>query len=36
MHRGLFVGPWVFFEDPFVQEKNVGGPLVGPLGSIHA
>ena len=23
-------------EDPFVWEKNVGGPLVGPLGSIHA
>ena len=36
MHRGLFVGPWVFSEDPFVWEENVGGPLVGPLVSIHA
>ena len=44
---GLFVGPWVFSEDPFVWEKNVAGLLVGSfkvhttifiynVGSIHA
>ena len=32
MHMGLFVGPWVFSEDPFVWEKNKACLLVGPLG----